>query len=52
VQAFARQVSPLFPSGRVRPFVARVFPAASAADAFDHLAASGKFGKVLLHFGG
>src|SRR5437763_2907637 len=50
VQAFARQVVPLLDSGRVRPLVDRVFPAARAADAFDHLAAAGKFGKILLEF--
>jgi NADPH:quinone reductase len=50
VQAFARHVVPLLASGRVRPLVDRVFPAEHAADAFDHLAAAGKFGKVLLEF--
>ena len=50
VQAFAHQVVPLLASGRVRPLVDRVFPADRAADAFDHLAAPGKFGKVLLQF--
>ena len=50
VQAFAHQVVPLLATGRVRPLVDRVFPAAAAAEAFDHLAAPGKFGKVLLDF--
>jgi NADPH:quinone reductase len=50
VQAFAHQVVPLLETGRVRPLVDRVFPAAAAAEAFDHLAAPGKFGKVLLDF--
>ena len=50
VQAFAHQVVPLLASGRVRPLVDRVFPAERAVDAFDHLAAPGKFGKVLLEF--
>jgi NADPH:quinone reductase-like Zn-dependent oxidoreductase len=36
--------------GRVRAIVDRVFPAEEAADAFDHMAGSGKFGKVLLAF--
>jgi NADPH:quinone reductase-like Zn-dependent oxidoreductase len=51
VQAFAHQVLPLLASGRVRPLVDRVFPAADAVAAFDHLAAPGKLGKVLLEFG-
>jgi NADPH:quinone reductase len=50
VQAFARQVVPQLASGRVRSLIDRVFPAAAAAEAFDHLAAPGKFGKVLLDF--
>jgi NADPH:quinone reductase-like Zn-dependent oxidoreductase len=48
VQAFARQVVPLLESGAIVPLVDRVFPAEQAAEAFDHLAAPGKFGKVLL----
>jgi NADPH:quinone reductase len=51
VQAFAHQVVPLLESGRVRPVVDSVFPAADAVAAFDHLAAPGKLGKVLLEFG-
>ena len=50
VQAFARQVVPLLESGAVTPVVDRVFAAEQAAEAFDHLAAPGKFGKVLLRF--
>ena len=50
VRAFDRSVVPLLASGAVRPFVDRVFPAEDAAAAFDHLAAPGKFGKVLLEF--
>jgi NADPH:quinone reductase len=50
VQAFGRQVVPLLASGTVRPVIDRVFPVAEAAAAFDHLAAPGKFGKVLLAF--
>lgn len=50
VQAFARQVVPLLGSGAVSPIVDRVFAAEQAADAFDHLAAAGKFGKVMLAF--
>jgi NADPH2:quinone reductase len=52
VQAFAHQVLPLLDSGRVRPLVDRVFPAADAVAAFDHLAAPGKLGKVLIEFSG
>jgi putative PIG3 family NAD(P)H quinone oxidoreductase len=48
VQAFARSVVPHLAAGRVRPVIDRVFPIADAAAAFDHLAAPGKFGKVLL----
>jgi NADPH2:quinone reductase len=48
VQAFARSVVPQLASGRVRPVIDRVFPVAVAAAAFDHLAAPGKLGKVLL----
>ena len=51
VQAFAHQVVPLLASGRVRPLIDRVFPAAEAVAALDHLAAPGKLGKVLLEFG-
>jgi NADPH:quinone reductase-like Zn-dependent oxidoreductase len=50
VQAFARGVVPLLAEGRLAPPIDRVFPAADAAAAFDHLAAPGKFGKVLLQF--
>jgi putative PIG3 family NAD(P)H quinone oxidoreductase len=50
VQAFGHQVVPLLASGAVRPMVDRVFPASEAAAAYDHLAAPGKFGKVLLDF--
>ena len=52
VQAFAQQVVPLLESGRVKPLVDRVFAAAQANEAFDHLAAPGKLGKVLLEFSG
>jgi NADPH2:quinone reductase len=52
VQAFGRQVVPLLASGAVQPVIDRVFPASEAPAAYDHLAAPGKFGKVLLAFGG
>jgi NADPH:quinone reductase len=48
VQAFVRSVVPHLAAGRVRPVIDRVFPIADAAAAFDHLAAPGKLGKVLL----
>jgi len=50
VQAFVHEVVPLLADGRVRPFVDRVFAADGVTDAFDHLAAPGKFGKVLIEF--
>jgi NADPH:quinone reductase-like Zn-dependent oxidoreductase len=50
VQAFAHEVVPQLASGRMRAIIDRVFDADEAADAFDHMAASGKFGKVLLAF--
>jgi NADPH:quinone reductase-like Zn-dependent oxidoreductase len=50
VQAFAHEVVPHLASGRMRAVVDRVFPAEEAADAFDYMASSGKFGKVLLAF--
>jgi NADPH:quinone reductase-like Zn-dependent oxidoreductase len=48
VQAFATQVVPLLASGAIVPVVDREFPADRAAEAFDHMERSGKFGKVLL----
>jgi NADPH2:quinone reductase len=48
VLAFARSVLPHLAADRVRPVIDRVFPIADAAAAFDHLAAPGKLGKVLL----
>lgn len=50
VQAFAHEVVPHLVSGRMRAIVDRVFPAEEAADAFDYMGGSGKFGKVLLAF--
>jgi NADPH:quinone reductase-like Zn-dependent oxidoreductase len=50
VQAFRHEVLPQLAAGRARAFVDRVFPAADAAAAFDHLERPGKFGKVLLEF--
>jgi putative PIG3 family NAD(P)H quinone oxidoreductase len=50
VRAFAHDVVPFLGDGRARPVVDRVFPAELAADAFDHMQRSGKFGKVLIFF--
>jgi putative PIG3 family NAD(P)H quinone oxidoreductase len=50
VQAFAHEVAPLLADGRMRAVVDRTFPAEQAPDAFDYMAGSGKFGKVLLAF--
>lgn len=50
VQAFARSVLPLLADGRVEPVIDRVFPLEQVVEAFDYLAAPGKFGKVLLEF--
>jgi NADPH:quinone reductase len=50
VQAFAHEVVPHIAAGRMRAVVDRVFPAEEAAEAFDYMAGSGKFGKVLLSF--
>jgi NADPH:quinone reductase-like Zn-dependent oxidoreductase len=50
VQAFVHDVVPHLASGRLRAIVDRVFSVEDAADAFDYMAASGKFGKVLLAF--
>jgi NADPH2:quinone reductase len=50
VQAFAKHVVPHLASGRRHPIIDRVFTAEDAADAFDAMARSGKFGKILLAF--
>ncbi len=50
VQAFAQSAVPLLAAGRALPEIDRVFPAAEAAAAFDHLAKPGKSGKILLDF--
>jgi putative PIG3 family NAD(P)H quinone oxidoreductase len=50
VSAFERSVVPLLATGAVRAYVDRVFPVDEAVAAFDHLAAPGKFGKVLVEF--
>jgi NADPH2:quinone reductase len=50
VRAFEREVVPGFASGRLRPIVDSVYPAAEATAAFDRLEQRGKLGKVLLDF--
>jgi putative PIG3 family NAD(P)H quinone oxidoreductase len=51
VRAFEREVVPGLASGRLRPVVDSVYPAADVTAAFDRLAGRGKLGKVLLDFG-
>ena len=41
---------PHLASGRMRPVIDRIFPYERTIEAFERLAASGKRGKVLLHF--
>jgi putative PIG3 family NAD(P)H quinone oxidoreductase len=50
VRAFERELLPHLASGRLRPVIDAVIPYERASDAFTRLAASGKRGKVLLHF--
>ena len=50
VRAFEREVLPHLASGRLRPVIDAVIPYERAGDAFARMAASGKRGKVLLHF--
>jgi putative PIG3 family NAD(P)H quinone oxidoreductase len=47
-QRVARQVLPALADGRVRVPVAATYPMADARDAYDHFAAGGKFGKIVL----
>lgn len=50
VRAFEREVVPALASGRMRPLVDSVFPAADVTAAFDRLDGPGKTGKVLIEF--
>ena len=50
MRAFEREVVPALAAGAIRPLVDSVFEAEDAPAAFDHLAAPGKTGKVLLRF--
>jgi NADPH:quinone reductase-like Zn-dependent oxidoreductase len=47
-QRVARHVLPAFADGRLRVPVAATYPMADARDAYDHFAAGGKFGKIVL----
>lgn len=48
MHAFNRSVVPLIANGLVSSPVDRIFPVEDVVDVFDHLASSGKFGKVLI----
>jgi NADPH2:quinone reductase len=50
VDRFAAASLPHLASGRMRPVVDRVFPISNLHEAYEHLAGSGKFGKVLVAF--
>jgi NADPH:quinone reductase-like Zn-dependent oxidoreductase len=50
IRAFEREVVPGLASGRLRPVVDSVYPAADVTAAFDRLTERGKLGKVLLDF--
>ena len=50
-QAFAKEVLPLFASGKLRSVVDRVFPLAEVAAAHRHLESNETFGKVVLQIG-
>ena len=50
LRAFEREVLPHLASGRMRPVIDQVVPYTRTAEAFERMAASGKRGKVLLHF--
>jgi NADPH2:quinone reductase len=47
-RAFERSVLPLLASGAVRVLVAETYPLARAVEAYDHFAAGGKLGKIIL----
>ena len=50
VQAFGDEVVPHLAAGRMRAIVHRIFPVEDASAAFDAMAGSGKFGKIVLAF--
>jgi NADPH:quinone reductase-like Zn-dependent oxidoreductase len=43
-----RSVLPLFESGQVRVLIAETYPLDQAAQAYEHFAAGGKLGKIVL----
>jgi NADPH:quinone reductase-like Zn-dependent oxidoreductase len=50
VQAFAKDVLPLFENGKVKPNVDRVFPVREVQAAHQYLESNESFGKVILEF--
>lgn len=50
VRAFERELLPGFTRGDLVPRIDRIFDVDDVTDAFDHLAAPGKYGKVLIRF--
>ena len=50
VGKFATEVVPLFNTGKIRPNIDRVFPAAEAVAAYQYLASNKSFGKLVLEF--
>jgi NADPH:quinone reductase len=48
VQAFARDVLPLFASGGIKPVIEATYPLSRAAEAYDAMQANRTFGKVVL----
>jgi NADPH2:quinone reductase len=47
-RAVEHEVLPLFATGRLRVPIARIFALEQAADAYEHFAAAGKLGKIVL----
>jgi putative PIG3 family NAD(P)H quinone oxidoreductase len=47
---FEKMVVPLLESGRIRPNLDRVFPAAGVVAAYEYLASNASFGKVAIEF--
>jgi NADPH2:quinone reductase len=50
LRAFEREVLPDLANGRMRPVIDSVLPYERTTEAFERMAASGKRGKVLVHF--
>ena len=49
-QRFARDILPLFESGKLRPIVDRVMPASDIQEAHRYMASNETFGKVIISF--